>query len=337
MDAHELNSTFDLLAVIGKDVELKKSGIYWIGACPICGGHDRLNIKITPHGYDWICRKCSGDKYHSSIDYFMKLHNVNFKEAVRLMGVDIPNLDPATRARHDAERAEQAARELEQQINKAQKVLEELRQAQSWLRYHEQLTAQARQTWEAWGIPEYWQDYWKLGFDPNHVIWTGEQEWYTPTMTIPLFAAETWEIQNVRHRLLNPPKPNDKYRPERSGLLPAFFVADPDSPIAQRTLLVEGEKKAMVSYIAADDAGLCVLGVPGKNVPDHLISKMDRCDPIYICLDPDAMDEARAIAGTLGNERCRIIELPGKIDDMILASSLDKNWMHYLLRQAKRA
>lgn len=302
-----------------------KSGNEYAGPCPKCGGQDRFVIwteREYPH-WRYMCRVCSPDG--GWIDQlFPKLQE------------EYQRMTPQERAKRAADLAHEQELRLQAEIDRAQSVLAELRAARTWLQYHEQLTEQARHTWETWGVPDFFQQYWKLGFDPDRVVYSDNVAHHTPTMTIPVFEAETWAVVNVRHRLLKPPKPGDKYRPERAGLPAAFYVAEPDRAIAGRTLLVEGEKKAMVSFITADDANLQVLGVPGKNIKPELLAQLDRCDPVYICLDPDAKREAHMLALSVGIERARIIELPGKIDDLILAHRLDKSWMRGIFRQAVR-
>jgi len=38
----------------------------------------------------------------------------------------------------------------------------------------------------------------------------------------------------------------------------------------------------------------------------------------------------------LGRDRCRVIELPDKIDDMIISNFLGKNWMCSVMRTARK-
>ena len=90
----------------------------------------------------------------------------------------------------------------------------------------------------------------------------------------------------------------------------------------------------MVAYITADDPNMQVLGTPGKNLSEHLTDKLKDCEPVYVCLDPDAREDARRLASTISKERCRIVELPDKIDDLILKYRLNKVWMRGVLRQA---
>jgi hypothetical protein len=98
MDAKQVNSTFDLVSYISGLVDLHKNGGYFIGACPICGGRDRFNVKRTQTGDAWICRKCNPDKYHSVIDFLMAYHNEDFKTALQRAGgeVQAPRREPGT-------------------------------------------------------------------------------------------------------------------------------------------------------------------------------------------------------------------------------------------------
>lgn len=313
------------LAALGLHDFKHKTGNEFAGPCPDCGGEDRFVVwteKQYPH-WRYMCRVCNPDG--GWIDQlFPKLQ------------AEYQRMTPQERAQKAIDQAREQERRLQEQIERAQRVLKELQDARVWLQYHEQLTEWARNTWASWGIPEFYQDYWKLGFDPDRVIFTGGIEHHTPTMTIPVFTAETWACVNVRHRLLKPPKPGDKYRPERSGLPAALYVAEPDNAIAGRTLVVEGEKKAMVSFVTADDPNLQVIGIPGKNIKADLLTQLDKCDPVYICLDPDAGRESYQFAQMIGAERARLIELPDKIDDLILKHKLDKSWIRGVMRQAVR-
>ncbi len=85
---NNLNQTFDLVGYISQIVSLKKHGAYYIGACPMCGGKDRFNIKRNGHDM-WVCRNCAPDKYHSAIDFVMAYKKIDYKEAVRQMGGEL--------------------------------------------------------------------------------------------------------------------------------------------------------------------------------------------------------------------------------------------------------
>jgi phage/plasmid primase-like uncharacterized protein len=86
MNAHEINQTYDLLALAQRDTKLKRAGSYYIGPCPFCGGRDRFTLKQTPDGWRWYCRHCGGETYHTAIDYIMRRDDLDFKQALDSMG-----------------------------------------------------------------------------------------------------------------------------------------------------------------------------------------------------------------------------------------------------------
>jgi hypothetical protein len=319
-------------AQIGLDAScFQQAGICeFHGPCPLCGGRDRFVIytdRDFPH-WNWWCRKC-----HPNSGWIDEL-NPSLRQ----------ELSPEDKRRFAEENAKRVTEDLKVQIERAKTALSELQDTRVWLRYHEQLDAESRQLWASRGIPDFWQEYWKLGYDPDHVVWARKTEWHTPTLSIPIFTPETWECVNVRHRLLKPPTPGDKYRPEKAGLPASLFVGDPDKPISGKTLVVEGEVKCMVSFITADDPNLQVVGFPGVTPRGELFEQMANCAPVFLCLDPDARGKSnpekpsaqeRAIQA-IGKERVRIIELPVKIDDYIVENGLGKDWLQGLMRQARK-
>lgn len=86
MDAQTINQSYDLLALAMGDTKLKRSGAFYIGACPFCGGRDRFNLKQTAEGWRWFCRKCGDDKYHGAIDYIMRRDHLDFKQVLESLG-----------------------------------------------------------------------------------------------------------------------------------------------------------------------------------------------------------------------------------------------------------
>jgi hypothetical protein len=237
--------------------------------------------------------------------------------------------DPATELERKIEYAKHAQERLQEEIDRAEAVLKDLRESHVWDKYYEQQTEWSHRWWEHAGIPPSFQDWWKLGFIPDYCC--GEH--HTPAMTIPIWDIG-WECINIRMRLVNPPETGDKYRPYKAGLPAPMFIADPDKPLKGKTLVCEGEKKAAVSFITADDPDLQVVGLPGKSSSSRLLEKLKDCEPLYLCLDPDA--DPVGMATELGADRTRIIRLPLKIDDIILDNGLGKEWMVSLLKQARK-
>ncbi len=335
-DTDEITRNADLVSLVEKAGGMpKKVCSEWRCACPLHGGHNPTGFAIyTEAGKQfWKCfsrSECGGG---DAIDFVMKWQNLQFLAAVDYLGGS-RQIDRAEMARLAAERAERAAKELEAQIIKAQATLAELRQAQTWIKYHEQLDQhpEQRALWNARGIPDVWQDLWYLGYAPNFSVSTASGLWKTPTLSIPIFQeGNSAEPISLRHRLLNPPTPGDKYRPDRAGLKAVPFIADPEHK-PDNVLVVEGEIKAMVSYITLDSTKWQVMGIPGKKIFHDLIPQL-RGRQVIICLDPDALAEAEEMAQTVSG---RVVELTVKIDDAINAGQLDRDTLRQLIRTSRK-
>lgn len=333
----------DLLALVEKaGAQMQKVSSEWRGACPLHGG-DNNNAFAVYHkdGKDrWRCftGPCGGGDI---LDFVMKWQGFkDFMDAYHYLEGDI-SPDPQLVAQHAAEKAARVIAEMEAQITRAQNVLNELRHAQTWLTYHQQLIARPdhRELWRRRGVSDAWQDFWKLGYCPSFAVGSGDERITTPSLTIPVFGAaqgDDWPVMNVRHRLLNPPKPNDKYRPDRPGLQVAPYIANPYSGWdTDPVLVLEGEIKTMVTFSAFWQEGetIQIIGIPGKtqfrSIADHL-----RGHDVYICFDPDASEQAHEAAHIVGG---KAITFPMKIDDAINAGALDKAGIKRLLRMGRKS
>ena len=320
-------------------------GKRWIFYCPFHNERTPGGFHVWEDGYKCFSCGAAGDVIGWRMAYF----DEPFVDAVTaLNGGELQPLDPAKAARIAAEQAQRAADRLQSEIQKAQAALDELRRTQSWLEYYGNLSESesARQLWRDRGVPDAYQDIWQLGYDDNLRLWKNDvgrwvSWWQTPTMTIPLWGLG-WQVNNVKHRLLNVPENGGKYRQEKSGIPPAPFIADPDITSGP-LLLVEGEIKSMVSYITADNPSLQVAGLPSKTPAPEMFNEFDNYDPVYLCLDPDAYDPPgedqptavkKAILA-LGRERVRVMWMPNKIDDTINAGQLDKAGMRRLMNSAR--
>ena len=281
------------------------SGNEYSGACPDCGGDDRFRMfddLLKPRGW---CRKCDVKLYPNSFD-----------------GWKPPD------AHEIARRAEAARRALERTIRDAQEILAELKRAEPWIKYHDELTDQARMIWEYRGLAEFWQDYWQLGY-------ATDKPW-GQSLTIPVWQDE-WDVANVKHRLLIPDD-RGKYRSHTAGLPALSFVAAPD--VSGGTILaVEGEVKAMVTYATLEDPDIQIVGLPGKSPSDTAIAVFDSYDQIILCMDPDVTGtEVKQLAERVGANRTRFMHLPStmKIDDLITDGALDKASLKRYLQGAHK-
>jgi hypothetical protein len=270
----------------------------YVSGCPFCGdGEDRFHYWPT-EGNFW-CRQCDTKGF---IDQEAEL------DPVRL-----------TEFENERERRERQRREEER------RAAERIRSLSSRAEYyHSQLTPEARAWWHSQGIDDATIDRYQLGYRPAGALEYGWRR-ETASYTIPNYRAG--ELVDIRHRLAK--DINGKYRPEFTGLKQQLFNVDrlarTDGLMdAGEAVLVEGAKKAIV----LDQAGFTVVSVPGKTLGEAVLADLRRVltqygiHRLFIALDPDAVDEARALALQLGYSGLEAIvsshRLTGKPDDMLV-------------------
>lgn len=82
----------DILATIQQDTKLKRTSSHrggeWHGACPFCGGTDRL--RVQPERDFWTCRQCkrSGD----AIAYLVETNRITKADAYKMRHDDTANI-----------------------------------------------------------------------------------------------------------------------------------------------------------------------------------------------------------------------------------------------------
>lgn len=331
-NVEELIQKNDLLGFAERaGASFKRVGGEYRSHCPLHGGKNGSGFAVWMEEgkQKW---KCFTDTCGQGdiLDFIQVWQNKSFKDAVQFLGGEVVS-DPFEMERLARERHERAVIERE----KAQKAEEarrrELQQEQKHLYYHQHMNQFFIDQWNTRGLNECWQGFWNLGGCEDFVV---NGNWHTPTLTIPV-VDEHYEVLNIKHRLLNPPKPGDKYRPEKTGLgkFP-YFLAYPDLGYDKGSVdwVVEGEVKSMVSATITPDAGWQFHGVPGMSQFGGLFDKLKGKNVIVVA-DPGAEEEAGKFAKSV---KGRMIELNGKIDDLIVAHGYDGDWLRSMERQARR-
>ncbi len=348
MDIQTIIAQSDLLHLVecaGSSVHDKGRG-RWRSCCPLHGGHDPSGFSIIERNDGKLIWNCfSGDCGSGDvIDFVMKWRQVDFLEACRYLGGGDIESDPAAIRRLAEERKARAEVEYLAVKQRLDKAIADLERVKAWEAYHANLDyiSGTRLLWQKRGIPDAWQDIWQLGYTDSFTVWETAEDhswqpaWTSQTLSIPIFEPG-WKIATIRHRLLQPQDPGDKYRPDRAHLKSFPFVANPDKKIKGPVLVVEGEIKGMVTFITAENPNLQVVGIPGKRQFPIFAELLSEADPIYILPDPDGEDYGRKLAQILGTNRCRIIRLRIKVDDAILAGLLDKSALRRLISYAPKA
>lgn len=331
MDIKAARSRYDLQKEVEKILgEPQEMGKTWLWSCPF-HSENTPSFHVYKDGYH-----CFGCGAHGDIfDWLAWATKTSLKDILHNH-----QIDPQAEAERKADYAQRAADELEAQIQRAQEVLLELRAEQKWQTYHanlDQLDGRPRTMWETRGVPLWYQDWLELGYDPNHKFWAGKEEFYSATLTFPIYQPATRDVLNIRHRLLGEAADKfGKYRPERAGLPASPFVASPDLPIKNTVIVVEGEIKAMVVWVTLGDPNIQVIGLPGSgnfHAPkDELIKQLSDCERIFLIPDPEV--DSAPLANKL-NKRARLITLREKVDDYINRLQLDKSWLQSCMRYAR--
>ena len=327
----------DLVGLVSKDTELHKNNSEWRGACPIHKSQNKNGFAIYEDNGKWYWKCYSGDCGGGDvIDYIQKMNNCDFNTACRILGGKIvENRESiASAAEERTRRAQLAIIDMERDMEKYTSILNDLKKSLIWSTYNSNLhdNQNIRSLWRKRGVPDVFQDIWQLGYCPSFSVSTQKGIWNTPTLTIPIFGEDSQPL-TIRHRLLNPPTPNDKYRPERPGLHSHPYLTDPEHGYSlDRILVVEGEIKSMVTYLTLDDINLQVIGIPGKNNFRNIEEKLIGHN-VTILFDPDALQQAMDVARKI---KGRIVNLTMKVDDAINDGILDKYSLKRLLADARR-
>lgn len=322
----------DLLGLIEPVTKLRKvAAREYAGPCPRCGGVDRFRVNLDR---GWFCRQCQDEEHwHDQIDFRVWYFGESWIDALRKLVGRLPiTREDAQRFQHERESRERER--IAEENAKRQTARERLQASRLWLTYYANLDrCNARGLWRERGLSDGWQNYYKVGYCPDREWMSGDTRFVCSSLTIPYLrwsAPGEYVCIGLRHRLLAPDAPGGKYRPEFSGLGNNLYQPwYEDKTLCPSVLIVEGEIKAMVTFAnlwAGEDAiapWLSVVGISGKTFKPELAHDFNGVEKIYICLDPDATRNARELAATLGAERCQVVTLPEKIDDLFVMGVLD--------------
>ena len=301
----------------------------WRGTCPLHGGDNESAFVIAERDGKQLWNCFSGDCGGGDIITFVQAwRGWDFKQACEFLGGDIQS-DPVEMERLAQERHAKAKADLEDKQRRMDAARKELQVAQKHLYYHQTRGQWARDMWGLRGLDEGMQEFFYLGSCDDFSI----GEYHTPTLTIPIFS-EDMELLNIKHRLVNPVKPNDKYRPETSGLgaFPPLLAIPPMGYDGDLIIVVEGEIKAMVTWTRLSISDFQVIGVPGKDAYKRLAAPLAG-KKVLVIPDPQDTKDALDLAHKVG---WRVLFTPDKIDDYLLETNMSSDTFYQLIKQARR-
>jgi hypothetical protein len=325
----------DLIQLAERDgAVFRKHQTGWHSPCPIHHGDNptAFSVWVEDGKQKWHCftRDCGGGDV---IDYVIARDRVDLKRACEILGGNQPMTADEILKAAEERRVRAEAYEAKKRAEYKQ-ALEELWAAKAWERYYQNLDTSigARGIWRSKGIPDSWQDLWKLGYCPEFTFYSNNQRYTSPSLTIPIFT-EDYTPANIRHRILRPADPKDKYRPDRPGLKSLPFIADFDGKDHECVLVVEGEIKAMVAYIHLDSSKWQIYGIPGKSNYREFCQTL-KGRRVWILFDPDAEEQARDAAKITGGI---YIQYSMKIDDALTSGALNTAGIRRLLKMGRKA
>jgi hypothetical protein len=343
MDIRDVKDKTDLLTLVEQaGARLHKRSAGWSCACPIHGGDNETAFSIYPtkDGLRWKCftNTCGGGDV---IDFVMAWQKLDFVRALQYLTGET-GVDKERMAQLAAERQAWAVQEHENQAALAADTLKRIQDERPWEQYELALeeSPEGQKLWEDAGVPRVWQLLWHLGYSPDSQFFVRKEGTYhhTPTLVIPVWEVG-WKIVNIKHRLLVPPSTGDKYRYQFGGLPVRPWLADPDlaNEKAECLVVCEGEKKAMVAYQCIDKGCIQVVGIGGKKAEQRglLAVYAAAAHRVYVILDPDATDEAEQMCRELG-DKARLVDLPGKVDDLILQYHLTSHALWSIVKQSRK-
>lgn len=302
----------------------------WNSTCPVCGGE--------PHGSEhdksmWPDR-CVWWDDAKPLGWCHQCGRTFFPDQA-------PGWEPPSTAELEAMR-QRRVREAEEQRRKAERQIAFFQSEQIWLQYHDALDAAGRRYWTRRGFARCWIDYWRFG-------WCARREYpqrdgslfVTPTATIPIFGP-AWEALNVKHRLVNVPPNRGKYLYEVSGVGQPLFLCEPERELAGQVVVIEGELKAALVFARVGDGTFNIVGLPGLTPKPEILAPLENAERIILNLDPGAdtrADSSRPsplerMIDLLGRQRVRLLRLPCKIDDGILAADMEPREIKAMLNSA---
>lgn len=340
-DINSILAKSDLLAYVERAGGIPKgSGNRFACACPLHGGDNTTAFSIFYKDGRWIWNCFTGNCGGGDAIRFVEVwQGLDFKRACEWINggaiEDAQGMKESAEARHAAALLEeQAAKERTEARRR------ELEVAEIHLHYHNEMKQWMKDKWTESGIDEGMQSFWTLGGCEDFTYKDDEQIYYSPTLTIPIFS-ETRELLTIQHRLLNPHNPKSKYRPEKTGLHAHPFLAVPELGYdGGKIIVMEGAKKAMVTWTRSDSDWQCI-GVDSQEMYKNMVEVLQPVGSRVIVIpdpntdgNPNAVRKAWHLAKQIGGT---MVQIPVKIDDLILETNMQQNELYNLLKQARRA
>lgn len=224
-----------------------------------------------------------------------------------------------------AKRREVNQREEERIRQYAQDVV--MKQA-IYLKYMEQLNnSEYGKQWlhkRGFNSPE-WNRWFGYGIIEDYKCKGYMSTYYSPAITMPIINAGKI-VENVKLRVTEAHHDRDRFRNIYKAGNQSIYLPMHDDAIKNKVIVIEGEMKSNSVVMRGNlPEEIQVIATQGKGIGARLVYVLEKCEIVYLCLDPDAFipnekgdTSIIQAARKFGYDRTRIIPCREKIDDAIL-------------------
>lgn len=345
-----------IAAALGEPTKRSGENTFWL-----CPWHTETDGSFSATKDFYHCFGCqeSGDQ----IDFIMTYYSKSFRDAlIQLNHGHAPDqqLTKEQSLEYALQKAERYKKQLDAAGRRYKIAIDELRALEVDLQFYRQVD---RELWhDRYGMTDWGIDYYRLGYCLDFCYTDRGIPHTSDTLTIPFYQPATnYNLVNLRHRLLQP-NGAGKYRPHKKGLGQPLFYGNLNRGNMPNAVIVEGGIKAaklwetiLHNFMNADDTesawlvnNVQVIGMPGSSISQNNLAVLDEPETIWLFMDPDAYrpnvqfgkikpSKADLLADKLGTQKCRLVELPGKPDDLIVEGVLKTRDIYWLMKNARRS
>jgi len=171
-----------------------------------------------------------------------------------------------------------------------------------------------------------WNTYFGYGIFEDYKCRGFLDTYYAPAITMPVTGLNKI-VENVKLRVTDAHHEKDRFRNLYATKAQHPYFPLHDSAIKNKVAIFEGEMKSnAVAMRGGLPEDVQIIGTQGKGIGARMIYMLEKCEVVYLCLDPDTFipnekgdTTIMQSAKKIGYDRTRVI-LAGnaKVDDAIL-------------------
>lgn len=225
----------------------------------------------------------------------------------------------AAKRRELNEREEQRIKEYAENVVMKQAI---------YTRYYEAMqgSAYGKQWLEGRGFTsDVWNKFWRIGILEDYKCRGKFSTYYSPAITLPIVGVQN-VVEQIKLRVAEEKHKDDRYRNIYKTNAQHPFFPRRENKIMNKVAIFEGEfKSCTVAQRGHIPEDVQIIATQGKGVGGRMIYMLEKCEVVYLCLDPDTYQPNEKgettimqVAKKIGLDRTRIIQCRDKIDDAIL-------------------